>query len=563
MKTKNQSFAMMQKAVGFHQKGQIPEAERSYQDVLALDPRHADALRLLGSLYFQWNKVGDAIGCFEKALKIQPHHPELLNNLGVALSSQGKIAEAITLYLEAVKISPNYLDAINNLANATFASEKKDGALIWLRRSVALKPDAIEMLTKLGNLLREAGQSEEACKHYQRLAELQPDDSNIHLNLGTLFHDMGKLPEALQHYEKALKLEPGSRDAMMNRAGLLIELNRPEEAWASYGRILSSDPHLSTAKWGKSMAMLMLGKYPDGWALYESRFDCKPMCDAVLFRASRWDGSTLEGKRLLIWGEQGLGDVLQFIRYAALCKTKGGTIIVQCREPLVRLLKNCPFIDEVVTTATKSDFDYQIPIMSLPHVFGTTLDTIPNTTPYVFVDEETRNKWAPHFVGAKDFKVGLVWAGNPRKNQLDAHVIDRQRSMELALLKPLFDIKNCQFYNLQKEDVSAEIKANGLEEKLINLMPAVADFMDTAAIIENLDLVISVDTSVVHLAGALGKPVWILSRFGGCWRWLGNQKLNPWYPTAQIFGQPAPGDWKGSVNKVVSALQEKLMKHGH
>ncbi|MDX2028188.1 MAG: tetratricopeptide repeat protein [Alphaproteobacteria bacterium] len=594
MKKSNPSFAMMQKAVKFHQTGQIPEAERSYQEVLAADPLHIDALRLLGGLYVQWNKPESAISYLEKALGIQPDQPEILNSLGVALSGQGKFNDALMRYQRAVEIAPDYWDSINNMGNMFYASGKLDDAIIWLERSLQIRPDNaqthgflghafraqkkddqaiahyrhalrlapdnVEILTSLGNLLRNTGQSEEACVLYQRLAQLTPNDMNVHLNLGTIFHDRGQLPEATEQYEKVLRLQPDNTDAMINRASLLMELNRPEEARMGYEQSLSVNPQSPEARMGKSLALLMLGEYREGWELYESRFECNPMCQAMPFKTARWDGSPLAGKRLLIWGEQGLGDVLQFVRYAALCKERGGTVIVMCREPLVRLLKNCPFIDEVVTAATPSDFDYQIPMMSLPRIFGTTLDTVPQAIPYLYVSEEARAKWAPRFADAQGFKVGLVWAGNPRKNQIDAHVTDRQRSLSLALMKPLLDVADCQFYNLQKGEASSEIDANGLRARLIDYMPEVGDFMDTAVIVENLDLVISVDTSVVHLAGGLGKPVWVLSRYGGCWRWLQNRKKNPWYPTARIFGQPGPGDWESCVREIGYALDKSLSK---
>jgi len=583
---------MMQKAVSFHQKGQITEAEQSYQAVLAIDPQHVDALRLLGGLYVQSNKAESAISCFEKALSVKPDHPELLNNLGVALYSQGKLNEALQRYQQAATIAPDYFDAVNNLGNILFECGKLDDAVTWLERSIKLKsgnisasislgqtyrlqnkkdqaiacykhalsfaPDNTEILTNLGNLLREMGKSDESCAVYQRLAQLKPGDTGILLNFGTLLRDTGKWDAAMEQYEKVLELQPNSTDAIISRASLLLELNRPEEAKAGYSQSLNLKPNLPDAKWGKAAAALMLGEYTDGWALYESRFECAQMRRSLLFRNKRWAGGELDGKRLLIWGEQGFGDVLQFIRYAALCKEKGGYVIALCREPLVRLLKNCPYIDEVVTAATEQDFDYQAPIMSLPHIFGTTLHTVPNDVPYLYVSETARQKWAPHFADADGFKLGLVWSGNPRKIDIEAHMMDRQRSMSLALMKPFFDVESCRFYNLQKGEASDQIAANGLQTKLIDLMPGADDFMDTAAIIENLDLVISVDTSVVHLAGGLGKPVWVLSRFGGCWRWLQNAKTSPWYPTAKIFGQPKPGDWQSCIDEITVALRSKM-----
>ncbi|HUY69122.1 MAG TPA: tetratricopeptide repeat protein, partial [Alphaproteobacteria bacterium] len=593
MPAPNHAFALMQKAVDFHRQGNMPEAEQSYRAVLAADPRHVDALRLLGGLYMQSNEPGRAADCFEQALALAPDHPELLNNLGVALYGQGRREEALARYRQAVRLAPEFGDAIDNLGTTLLACGKPDEAIAWLQRSLQLRPgnaqtyirlghacrtqgqkaEAIEhyrralnlapenaeALTHLGNLLREAGQSEEACAAYRRLVALQPQNANIRLNLGTIFHDMGKTAEAMEHYDEVLRLEPHATGAIVSRAGLLMESDRPEEAHKGYEQALRLNPGLADAEWGKALALLALGDYAEGWKLYEARFARRPIRDPVLLATPRWRGEDLRGKRLLIWGEQGLGDMLQFVRYAGLCINRGAAVIVQCQPALRRLLRNCPFIDEIVATPAEGRCDYQIPAMSLPLAFGTTLETIPKDTPYLFVDQDTRRKWTPRFAGAEGFKVGLVWAGNPRKNQIEAHITDRQRSMALEAMKPLLDVPGCRFYNLQKGAAADEIAVDGLGARLIDYMPEAGDFLDTAAIIEHLDLVISVDTSVVHVAGGLGKPVWVLSRFGGCWRWLRNREASPWYPAVRVFGQTALGDWEHCIEKVCLTLRERLL----
>lgn len=590
MKTATQLFPMMQKAVARHQAGQFLGAEEAYLEVLGSDASHIDALRLLGGLYIQHNHYDRAAKYLEKAVGLKPGDPEIANNLGIALYHQGKFDEALSCYQKAVQLKPDYYEAINNLGNLFYERRRLDDAIPWLTQSLHMKqenaqaqrylgnafqaqgkwqqaiphyeqalrlePDDVDTLISLGNLLRDAGRVDEACILYQRIVDLKPDSVNARLNLGTLFHDVGKLDEALEHYQNVLRLQPDSFDAVLNHGSLLMGFDRPEEAKASYDQALRLRINSPDAKWGKALALLALGEYREGWTLYESGLERKNTRGPIPFpfRAERWDGGAFPGKRLLIWGEQGLGDVLQFVRYAALCKERGGKVLVLCRKPLARLLKNCPFIDEVVTTVSESDFDFYIPVMSLPHIFGTTLETIPAEIPYLYVSEDARKKWAPRFAGAEGFKVGLVWAGSPRKRQIDAHLIDRRRSMSLDWMRPLFAFDQIAFYNLQIGDASAQIDACGLRDRIIDYTPDVEDLMDTAAIIENLDLVISVDTSVVHLAGGLGKPVWVLSRFDGCWRWLRNREASPWYPTARVFGQPTPGDWDTVVDRVRDAL---------
>lgn len=597
MKNTAPSFALMQQAVAHHQKGDVAAAEALYQKVLRMTPQHFDALRLLGGLYIQQNRADDAVVCLRQALTITPNHPELLNNLGVAYCSQGRLQDALTHYEQAVQQSPNYGDAIDNIGHIYYNAGKLDEAVTWLSRSLRLRadnprahaflghayrlqsknaeainhyhqalaswPDNIELLTCLANLLRANGQSAEACALYQRLVALKPDDAMLRLNLGVIHRDMGDLRAALASYDTALRLRPGAPDILINRAGVLIELDRPEEACAAYDAALQISPKRADAAWGKSLALLMRGHYAEGWQLYEARFAYRPKPGPAP-QVARWDGSPLARKTLLIWGEQGLGDVLQFIRYARLCKEAGAQVIVCCDRALVRLLRNAPYIDAVFasdgfTPDHAKNLDFQIPVMSLPHLFGTTLATVPQEMPYLFVSAAMQEKWSARFERTAGRKIGLVWAGNPRMSQIDAHATDRQRSLTLAMVQPLLMQPGYQFYSLQKGEGAEQIAALGLGSQIIDLMPDVADFEDTAAIVQNLDLVISVDTSVVHLAGGLGKPVWVLSRFGGCWRWLRNQQTNPWYPSARVFGQKHPGDWQGCITQLTQALQEQRL----
>ena len=516
----------MQKAVVHHQEGRLHEAEQSYLEILGYQQSHEDALRFLGGLYIQSNRPDLAIGYLEKALSLNPTHLELLNNMGVVLYRLGKPEEAALRYQEALRIKPDYMEALLNL----------------------------------GNLLRDIGKSDQASAIYERIVLLKPDDFKAWLNLGTISHDRGELLTAMAHYEKALTLKPGSPDVLINRGSLLMELDRPDEAEKSYQNALNIDPLSSEAKWGKALSLLTIGDYEAGWKLYESGFQQKNIRGKRLYREAFWHGHVFEGKRLLIWGEQGLGDEIQFIRYAALCKERGGQVLVRTRAPLVRLFWNCPFIDDVRDSFEREDFDYHIPVMSLPHVFGTTLKTIPAQIPYLYVSEEARKKWMPLFKDKEDFKIGLVWAGNPRIKQIDASVTNRRRSMGFPHFNSLLAFEGCHFYSLQKGEATSQLSEREIGEKLTDYTSQIEDFMDTAALIENLDLIISVDTSVAHLAGALGKPVWILSRFAGCWRWLRNQKLSPWYPTARIFGQKNVNDWGDVMEDVSRALRVELSK---
>jgi tetratricopeptide (TPR) repeat protein len=548
-----------EQATTHHQAGRLNEAERDYIEALKIDDRDADALRLLAVLYAQINQPERAIAFFERAHLVQPRNAETLNNLGVALRNSGRLDDAIARYEQALTIDPHYAQARGNLVNAYYErgnafieQGRNDEAGAWFEKVFHLEPRHFRALNNFGNLRRAQDKAEEAAGLFRQALAIRPDYAEAMANLGTSLRDLGKLDEAEHCYQKALGLKPGDADTLINLGTLLQQRNRQEEAVALYDAILRRMPDFGEAKWNKSLALLALGDYAEGWALHEAGLDCGRRGVAP-FQVRRWDGREFPG-RLLIWGEQGIGDQIQFVRYAALCKARCGEVLVHARDTLGPLLQNCPYIDRVLTSSNEEDFDYQISMMSLPYIFGTTLEDVPAKMPYLFVSEEARAKWAPKFAGVEGLKIGLVWAGNARASMLDAHLIDRRRSLHLSLMKPLFALQGARFYNLQMGDAAQQIDECGLRGRIEDFMPEVGDFLDTAAIIENLDLVISVDTSVAHLAGGLGKPVWILSRYDGCWRWLRNRETSPWYPTARVFGQKKPGAWPLVIDEVHQAL---------
>jgi hypothetical protein len=305
---------------------------------------------------------------------------------------------------------------------------------------------------------------------------------------------------------------------------------------------------------------LALGEYREGWKLYaESLGNCDLRGRNLFAPKMPWDGKPAPDKHLLIWGEQGLGDSLQFIRYAELCKQRVGKVSVSCQKPLVPLFKALPFISEASNTINhENHFDEHVPMMNLPHLFNTVLETVPAAVPYLRVAPEIQAKWKVRFANETGMKVGLVWAGGSHTGNVRGGLTDRQRSIGLERMKPWLDLQGVQFFSLQKDEPAKQIAALGLVNRVTDFMAEVEDFADTAAIVQNLDLVITVDTSVAHLAGGLGKPVWILSRYNACWRWLQNRPTNPWYPTARIFGQTTLGDWDSVMADVRRELAHEI-----
>lgn len=537
--------------------GRLDDAKAKYEKAVRVNPHHVQALNNLGSLFYELGNWSEAVRWAERALTVNPKDASAHYNLGNALRAQEKRSDAIAHYEHALHLQPNYVDALVNLGITLCAEDRPDEAIAQFQQALHLVPDHLQALNNLANALRDKGRFEEAVSLYERVLKLKPDYPEALMNFGVALRDQGKAQEAIQTYEQALRMKPGLAEALVNTGVALQDLGRWEEAVVKHEEALALKAHLVDAQWNMALALLALGRYPEGWALYESGLSKKNKRPAV-FTTKKWDGSVFSGKRLLIWCEQGLGDSLQFIRYVPMCKAKGGKVVVLCPQPLARLFRNTTGVDEVVGAIHESDFDYQIAMMSLPYVFGTTRDTIPADIPYVHVSHEARGKWAPQFLGSKQFRVGLVWAGNPVEHVVQAHLIDQRRSLKLSQMMPILDTRDVQFYSLQMGKAAGQIDELGFRDKIVDLMPAVHDLMDTAAIIENLDLVISVDTSVVHLAGALGKPVWVLSRFDACWRWLQNHETNPWYPTARVFGQSSPGDWETVIGQVAGALHRAV-----
>jgi hypothetical protein len=334
------------------------------------------------------------------------------------------------------------------------------------------------------------------------------------LNIATLHNEQGEVERSLEWVDKAAAVQPSNPEVL----------------------------------WRKGLLELAQGDYARGWMHYEAGLGHPGMRGANPgFAGPAWDGAPC--RRLLVWHEQGLGDTIQFVRYGQLCRQRAETVIVLCPAELVALLRSCPFVDAVTDKVRPGDFDQHVSIMSLPHRFGTTLDTIPAPIPYLFADAALARRWAGCVRGS-GLRVGVAWSGRLRNDQPRFRVIDRDRRLPVAALEALLDVPNVAFHSLQMGEAAHEARGRGL----VDPMARVRDFADTAAIIANLDLVISVDTSVAHLAGAMGKPVWVLSRLDACWRWLRNRPASPWYPTARVFGQTEQRSWTAVIDAVKREL---------
>jgi hypothetical protein len=367
----------------------------------------------------------------------------------------------------------------------------------------------------------------------------------------------GSIEQAVTCFERTLRLDPRFPEAQSNLGTVFRDRGDLDRASAAYRQAIAFDSGYALAHSNLGVTLLLQGDFAEGWREFEWRQPRlgtrqTPRTDLP----PRWTGEDPAGRTILLQAEQGLGDVLQFARYAGVIAEQGGRVILEAYPPLKRLLASVPGVARVVTAddALPPDIDWHLPLMSAPYVMGTRIETIPATIPYLIPDADLVTVWKKRLARLSGVKVGLVWAGDPRPHDPRAHAVDQRRSVALSKLTPLLAVPGIDFISLQKGAPAAQVTDIAPELRPLDLMDDVSDFADTASLVANLDLVISVDTSVVHLAGAMGKPVWILSRFDNCWRWLTEREDSPWYPTARLFRQTTSGDWNRVIARVTDAL---------
>lgn len=494
------------------------EAVTHYMKALALRPEYAEAHNNIGNVLLSLNRLNEAVEHYGFALTLQPHYPEARNNLGNALEALGRLEEAAASYREALALMPHYAEAHNNLGNVLSSQGKFEEAAAQCGQALALNPSYAAAHNNLGNVFQSLGQLGEAAACYAKALALRPNYAEACMNLGNVFQSQGKLKEAISQYEQALAIKPNYAQAHMNKA----------------------------------LTELLGGDLVSGWRGHEWRWRInRPFSPRLTLSQPQWRGEQLNGARILLHAEQGLGDCIQFLRYLPMVEAAGGAVVLEIPEPLRRLAALLPNIEQIVVSGEpRPPIDWHCPLMSLPLAFGTSLDTIPAQVPYLSVPTEAQKKGVAPPWPTEGLRVGLAWAGNPK------HLKDRFRSIPFSMIEPLLQTKGVHFFSLQAGKAAGDLSA--CSGTITDLAPAIADMADTAALIAQLDLVISADTSVAHLAGALGKPVWLLLPYDADWRWLMHREDSPWYPTARLFRQTSPGDWHGVVARVNSALVSTL-----
>jgi tetratricopeptide (TPR) repeat protein len=521
----------------------IEEAEEMWNEVRRLDPKHPDAAVNLGNIRYQRRQMSEAAEFYREALTLDPTHAEAQNNLAVIEQALGRAEEAERLCRAALAKNPNSAEAHCNLARALIKLGRAEEAEGNAKLAVALRPDFIDGFNTLAmvlHALRRFDESEIACR---AALELDPDNLDGHNNLGAVMQELDRLDEAEAHIRKALAMHPDFPEARHNLGAILQRRLRLDEAAAECAEAVRLRPDFVEAAFTLSLVQLMAGDYEAGLAGYEHRWAAAPrLCRPRHFTQPLWDGETLPDKIVLIHAEQGFGDTIQFARFIPLAAERV-RVIVECERPMVRLIETLPGIEQVIPMGDLlPEFDLQCPTLSLALAFGTTLETIPSDFPYLTAPAEAVEAWRARLADLPGLKVGLAWAGNPLQPT------DKRRSIPAERLNRLAAIEGVSFVSLQKD-------AAGMPDlPLSDWTSELTDFGETAGLIEALDLVIAVDTAVVHLAGALAKPVWLLNRYDTDWRWLTEREDSPWYPTLRQFRQPTGGDWENVMERVADAL---------
>ncbi len=523
-------------AVEQHRAGNLMVAEALYREVLEQDAANSDVFHLLGLIAHQRGEHALAIRFIQQALGLDPHQAVHHFNLGCVFKASGKLDEAASSFREALLIQPNYPEACRNLVHTL----RDQGGIEEAAR--VYRPDLAQGNFNFAYALEQLGRLADAAIFYLQTLRLDPTCAEACCNLGRLQQLTGRLDEAISWYEQALRLRPDAR-AATNLGTVYWQKGQPAEALYYCNEALHLEPQNPEAHFLRANLMLLSGNYEAGWPEYEWRLQRAEM-PTRFANHPRWDGSPLDGRTILLHTEQGLGDTLQFVRYAPLVKRLGGNVLLECPTELQRLLKNCAGVAEILEAgASMPHFDVQASLLSLPAILKTTLASVPATIPYLYADAALVESWRTELRQYSGFRIGIIWQGNPKFGLPEYRAVDKSRSFALSNFEPLARLQGAQLFSLQKGYGREQLPACQSRFGIVDLSDRLGDFMDTAAAMMNLDLIISLESAPAHLAGALGRSVWTVLPYAGCWRWLQNRDDSPWYPTMRLFRQSTPGNW--------------------
>jgi tetratricopeptide (TPR) repeat protein len=575
---------LFQKGSALHQQNNFVEAQAIYEKILCIQPDHFDVLQLLGSLLAQIKKHSEAIKYLSKALKINPNDARTQCNQGIVLKELKRFDEALSSYNQAIAIEPYYADAFNNRGIVLQELKRFDEALSSYNQAIAIEPkfaqayynrgivlqelkrfdealdsydqaisinsNFVNAYNNKGVILKSLKRFDEALSVYNQAISIKPDYSKTYYNQGIALQELNRHDEALISYDQAIAINPDYPEAYNNVGNTLQELKQFDKALVNYNHAISIDPDYADAFFNKSTLLILRGDYSEGWQLYEWRWKQKHNINSRRhYKKPLWLGNeSLIDKTLLITIEQGFGDYIQFIRYALLVQKLDVKVILEVPSILISVVATLKGQFTLVETGKPlPDFDYHCPVASLPLAFKTTLKSIPGELPYLYANENCKKKWGKKLGKKTITRIGLVWAGNPD------HTNDYNRSLLLKQFSSLLTLP-FEFHSLQKD--LREVDAQTLIDfpDLYQHQDELHDFSDTAALIDAMDIIISVDTSVAHLAGAMGKKLWLLLPYLPDFRWMLDREDSPWYPCAILYRQKKINDWDSALEKLKADL---------
>ena len=528
-----QSFETLCKhANGLFTAEQYEEAIAFYKQALALNPTCAQIFFNLGQALYHAKKYSDALYAYKKTLQYKKDHYRAYVQIGKVMLDVKQTGDAIEPFKQALILEPNNPDARLLLARAYNEKMRYNDAINVLSEGLTLEPGHINLRFELANVYNTINHLDKSLEIYHELDRQLPNNPSILYNIGFTYKKLGDLPTSLPYYNRVLEIDPNHSEALFSRG----------------------------------LAYLVIGDFERGWHGYEWRYSKPEQGSLRKYSEPRWDGSDLNGKTILIHAEQGLGDTFQFIRYAPLIQAKGGKVIAAVQKPLVTLMKRCAGIDQIISLEdTPPHFDVHSPMLSLPYALKTKLDTVPNEIPYIFADDTFVAEWKEKLAADKNFKIGICWQGNDNYATPMLRTTVAQKSVHPREFEPICSVPGVSIYSLQRMTGTEQLKEipSTMQIKTFDgdFDQSHGRFMDTAAVIKNLDLVITVDTSISHLAAGLGTPTWILLPNPADWRWMIDRDDSPWYPNVvRLFKQPTPGDWKSMIQEVAVELAQHIGK---
>jgi tetratricopeptide (TPR) repeat protein len=529
-------------------------ARQRLNAALAIEPGAIKAHHQLGLVYSQAGEVDAALAAFSRVLDLEPKHAQALSQRAHLQLTRGALDDAIDGYDRFLKLHPADSVAHYNRGMALHGAGRYGEAAGAFRQAIAANPAFDSALNNLGSTLSQMRDYEAALRAHQACLELVPSNANYHYNTGGVLHELGRFDEAAQAFSQALVQRPDFAAAAFNRGNALREALRLPEAISSFDLALQLQPDNANFHWTKALAALLHGDYASGWLHYELRWDREGGEVRRVFAVPQWTGrQDIFGKTLLVHGEQGLGDMIQFSRYALDVIALGGRVVFGAPPVLHPLLRSMhPSIKCIISNAEHPDFDFHCPVMSLPYAFSTTVTSVPAPCPYFFADRQLQEDWGRKLGPVSRPRVGLVWFGNPK------HLHDHRRSLSLETLQPVLDLP-LEFHSLQQELRTQDAVALVGRPTIHLHGPSLTDFAQTAALIANLDVIVTVDTSVAHLAGALGKPVFLLVHAVPDFRWLLGRDDSPWYPSVRLFRQTRRDSWTEAIDRMRDALVQRYV----